>query len=198
MIKIVIKTCSCFIDRAVWFMHLSDTVPPYCYFDSTINYSYKNRTREFLDNYFIKEVRTTKTLIDDDNDYELLSKITIIKSCFDCFKFHAFLSTVSTTSLLDDFKCRFVKSDMTTFSNDFDSDIFVGNSQFVVENTFYSQEQKELLFNGKKNYFIRQPLHKFCFVSLQKNVISFFAQHVKKLRMIILKKHYMFFLELSK
>ena len=94
MIKIVIKTSSCFIDRAVWFMNLSDTVPPDWYFDSTINYSYKNRTRDFLDNYFIKEVRTAKTLIDDDNDYELLNKITIIKSCFDCFKFQVFLSTV--------------------------------------------------------------------------------------------------------
>ena len=61
----VIKTCSCFIDRAVWFINLSDTAPRFWYFDSTINYS-KNKRDAFLNNDFIKEVRTTKTVLDDD------------------------------------------------------------------------------------------------------------------------------------
>ena len=82
--------------------------------------------------------------------------------------------------MLDDLKCRFVKSDMTTFGDDFDSDIFVGNSQFVVEKTFYCQEQKELLFNGEQIDFIRQPLHKSCFVSLQKKRYQFFCTTCKK------------------
>ena len=43
----VIKTCSCFIDRAVWFINLSDTAPRFWYFDSTINYS-KNKRDAFL------------------------------------------------------------------------------------------------------------------------------------------------------
>ena len=158
IIKPVIKTCSCFIDRAVWFMNLPD-MPPSSYFDSTINYSYT----EFLDKYFIKEIRTTKTLIDDDDDYELLTKITIVKLCFDCFKFQVYLSTAtSKISLLKDLKCRFVTSDMATFSDDFDSDIFVGNAQYVVENTFYSAKEKELFSNCEETEFIRQPLHKSC------------------------------------
>ena len=63
MIKIEIKTCSCFIDRAVSFINSPqiDSFNPY-HFDLTINSSYKDRVEEFLKNEFIKEVRTTKTL----------------------------------------------------------------------------------------------------------------------------------------
>ena len=110
---------------------------------------------------------------------ELLNKITIIKSCFGCFMFQVFLSTAAKFSLLNDLRCRFVKSDMTTFSKDFNSDVFVGNAQFVVENTFYSPEEKEI-FNGEKINFIQQPLHKSCFVSLQKKCYQFFCTTCKK------------------
>ena len=154
---------------------------PYWYFDSTINYSTDNRNLKFLDNHFIKEIRSTKTLIGDDDDYELLTKITVVKSCFDCFKFQVFLATTtSKISLLNDLKCRFVTTDMTTFSDHFDSDIFVGNAQFVVENTFYSAEEKELFFNGEEIDFIKQPLHKSCFVSLKKKRYQFFCTTCKK------------------
>ena len=77
-------------------------MPPYWYFDSTINYSTDNRNLKFLDNHFIKEIRSTKTLIGDDDDYELLTKITVVKSCFDCFKFQDFFSN-------DDFRNLFVE-----------------------------------------------------------------------------------------
>ena len=56
-------------------MNLPD-MPPYWYFDSTINYWTDNRNLKFLDNHFIKGILSTKTLIGDDNDYELLTKIT--------------------------------------------------------------------------------------------------------------------------
>ena len=69
---------------------------------------------------------------------------------------------------------------MTTFSHDFNSDIFHGNCQFTVENYFYSQEQKELLFKDEKIDFITQPLHKSCFVSSQKKRYQFFCTTCKK------------------
>ena len=178
MIKIVIKTCSCFIDRAVWFINSPQihSFNPW-YFDLTINSSYKNRVEEFLKNEFIKEVSTTKTRL---NDYEVLLKITIVKSCADCFKFQVSLSILEENSVLDSLDCRFVTSDMFTFSDDFNSDIFTGNSQFVVENNFYSEEQKKLLFKGKEIDLIRQPLHKSCFVSLQKKRYQFFCTTCKR------------------
>ena len=166
MIKTVIKTCSCFIDRAVWFINSPQihNLNPW-YFDSTINPSYKKRKEEFLKNEFIKEVRTTKTRL---NDYEVLLKITSVKSCVDCFNFQVSLLILEENSLLDSLNCTFVTSDMFTFSDDCNSDIFTGNSQFVVKNYFYSQEQKELLFADEEIDLKRQPLHKFCFVCLQK------------------------------
>ena len=180
MMKIVTKRCSCFIDRAVWFMNLPD-MPPYWYFDSTINYSTDKRNLKFLDNHFIKEIRSTKTLIGGDNDYELLTKITVVKSCFDCFKFQGFSAMMtSKISLFNDLKCRFVTSDMTTFCDAFDSDIFVGNDQYVVERNFYSAKEKELFFSGEEIDFIRQPLHKPCFVSLKKKRYQFFCTTCKK------------------
>ena len=124
---------------------------------------------EFLNNEFIKEVCTTKTRL---NDYEVLLKITIVKSCADCFKFQVPLSILEENSVLDSLDCRFVASDLFTFSDNFNGDIFTGNSQFVVENNFYS-EQKQLLFQGEDIDLIRQPLHKSCFVSLQKKCYIF-------------------------
>ena len=177
MIKIVIKTCSCFIGRAVWLINSPQihNLNPW-YFDSTINPSYKKREEEFLKNEFIKEVRTTKTRL---NDYEVLLKLAIVKSCADCFKFQVSLSILEENSLLDSLNCRFVTSDMFTFSHDFNSDIFTGNSQFVVENYFYSQEQKELLFADEEIDLKRQPLHKSCFVCLEKKCYQFFFAKFK-------------------
>ena len=178
MIKIVTKTCSRLIDRAVWFMNSPQihSFNPW-HFDLTINSSYKDRVEEFLKNEFIKEVCTTKTRL---NDYEVLLKITIVKSCADCFKFQVSLSILEENSVLDSLNCRFVTSDMFTFSDDFNSDIFTGNSQFVVENNFYSEEQKKLLFKGEEIDLIRQPLHKSCFVSLQKKRYQFFCTTCKR------------------
>ena len=177
MIKIVTKTCSRLIDRAVWFMNSPQihSFNPW-HFDLTINSSYKDQVEEFLKK-FIKEAHTTKTRL---NDYEVLLKITIVKSCADCFKFQVSLSILEENSVLDSLDYRFVTSDMFTFSDDFNSDIFTGNSQFVVENNFYSEEQKKLLFKGEEIDLIRQPLHKSCFVSLQKKRYQFFCTTCKR------------------
>ena len=110
----------------------------------------------------------------------MLLKITIVKSCANCFKFQVSLSILEENSLLDSLSCRFVTSDMFTFSDDFNSDIFTGNSQFVVENYFYSQEQKELLFADEEVDLKRRLLHKSCFVCLQKKRYQFFCPTCKR------------------
>ena len=82
--------------------------------------------------------------------------------------------------MLDSLNCRFVTSDMFTFRDDFNSDIFTGSSQFAVENYFYSEEQKKLLFKGEEIDLIRQPLHRSCFVSLQKKRYQIFCTTCKR------------------
>ena len=106
----------------------------------------------------------------------MLNRVSIVLS----FKFQVSLSILEENSLLGSLNCRFVTSDMFTFSDDFNSDIFTGNSQFVVENYFYSQEQKELLFADEEIDLKRRPLHKSCFVCLQKKRSQFFCTTCKR------------------
>ena len=175
MIKNVIKTCCCFVDKAVWFVNQFKSAPLW-QFDHV-----KRQTRfaDILEEKFIKEIRTVRTYMDG----QILVKNTIIVSCVKCFEFQLFHLSFNTNSIFDNINCRFVTTDRFTYSDDFDNDIFTGNSQFVVENYFLSREQRELLFlNAGSNTenFSGRPLHKSCFTSLQKNRYRFFCTTCKK------------------
>ena len=184
MRKTIIKTCSCFLDRAVWFMN-TPKLKPYWFFDIAIPSSGINSDR------FILERRTSNNFVNG----EFVFKETIVRSCVDCFIFQVKLPIDPIISMLNDVKYRFVHRDMNVFDDNFNNEIFTGNCQFVVENYFYPREVFESQFENEKIDFIKQPLHKSCFVSLQ--VISFFVRRVKKLIMIFLKKSCMFYLELT-
>ena len=176
IIKNVIKTCSCFIDRSVWFINLSQkqVVNPF-YFEMS-DFENGNRIVDIVENKFIKDVRETKIIIDG----KIIHKNTIVISCDDCFKFQLFLISRDEESMLDPLNCRFVTSDVFTYDDDYSSDIFTGNSQFVIENYFYSREQRELLFRDGNVELAKCPLHKSCFTSLQKKRYRFFCTTCKK------------------
>ena len=76
--------------------------------------------------------------------------------------------------------CRFVTSDCFTYDDDYSSDIFTGNSQFVRENYFYSREQREIIFRDDDVRLSKQALHKSCFISLQKKRYRFFCTTCKR------------------
>ena len=175
MIKNVIKTCCCFVDKAVWFVNQIQSVPLW-HFDHVKR---QTRIEDILEEKFIKEIRTVRTYIDG----KILVKNTIIVSCVKCFEFQLLELSSRTNSIFDAINCRFVMTDCFSYSDDFTNDIFTGNSQFVVENYFLSREQRELLFlnaGSNTDNFIRQPLHKSCFTSLQKNRYRFFCTTCKK------------------
>ena len=136
MIKTVVKTCSCFVDMAIWFVNLSQkcVVNPWR-FDCVQS---QDQILDIIGNIFIKEIRSTKIL---DVDEKTLFKNTIVVSCVDCFEFQLMLISLQENSMLDTLNCRFVTSDCFTFDDDYSSDIFTGNSQFVLENYLYSHEQ---------------------------------------------------------
>ena len=175
MIKTLIKTCSCFVDNAVWFVILSQkrVVNPWR-FDCI---EPENRIMDIVGNKFIKEIRTIKIF---DEKKNLDQKNTIFVSCVDCFEFHLFLISLEENSMLDTLNCRFVTSDCFTYGDDYSDDIFTGNSQFVYESYFYSHEQKELLFRDGDVKLSKQPLHKSCLTSLQKKRYRFFCTTCKK------------------
>ena len=175
MIKNVIKTCCCFVDKAVWFVNQFQPFPLW-QFDHVKR---QTRVEDIIEEKFIKEIRTVRTYIDG----RILVKNTIIVSCVKCFEFQLFQLSSQANSIFDTINCRFVTTDCFSYSDDFTNDIFTGNSQFVVENYFLSREQRELLFlnaGSNADNFIRQPLHKSCFTSLQKNRYRFFCTTCKK------------------
>ena len=175
MIKNVIKTCCCFVDKAVWFVNQIQSVPLW-HFDHVKR---QTRIEDILEEKFIKEIRTVRTYIDG----KILVKNAIIVSCVKCFEFQLLEMSSRQNPIFDAINCRLVISDSFSYSDVFTNDIFTGNSQFVVENYFLSREQRELLFlnaGSNTDNFIRQPLHKSCFTSLQKNRYRFFCTTCKK------------------
>ena len=174
MKKTVIKTCSSFVDKAVWFVNLSQkrVVNPWR-FDCVKS---ESRLIGIIENKFIKEICSTKIIVDE----KICFKDTIVISCVDCFNFQLFLLAFEENCMLDTLNCRFVTSDCFSYDDDYSSDIFTGNSQFVHENYFYSREQRELLFRDANVKLSKQPLHKSCFISLQKKRYRFFCTKCKR------------------
>ena len=169
----IIKTCSCFIDKSVWFVNLPENqAHRVVLFDHVRE---QTLVKDVLDNKFIKEVRSKRTAGVLQN--------TIVVSCVDCFYFQVLQLSFEDKTIFDTINCRFVTSDCFSFGDGYDDDIYVGNSQFVVENYFFSREMKKMLF-GKyveaENFDVR-PLHKSCFTSLQKKRYQFFCTTCKKI-----------------
>ena len=125
---------------------------------------------------FIKDIRQTEIILDE----KFIHKNTIVISCNDFFNFQLFIISLEENSMLDTLNCRFVTSDSFSYDESYSCDIFTGNSQFVVKNYFYSQEQKELLFTDEEIDLKRRPLHKSCFICLQKKRYQFFCTTCKK------------------
>ena len=119
MKKTVIKTCSCFVDKAIWFFNLSQkrVVNPWR-FDCVRS---EKRLLDIIENKFIKEVRSTKNLVDE----KICLKDTIVISCVDCFEFQLFLLSSEENCMLDTLNCRFVTSDCFTFGDDYSDEIFI-------------------------------------------------------------------------
>ena len=162
MRKTTIKLCFCFLDRAVWFINNSQLLPYW-----VLNSKLKNKDDTPNDDeHFFLERRTT-------------NKQTIVFSCMDCFKFQVSISSDENFSCLSNIDCRFVKKDLNVFDNTFNDDIFVGDHQFVVSR--YSQPREQLLAmtEREKIVFLKRPLHKSCFTSLQKKHYKYFCTSCK-------------------
>ena len=96
-----------------------------------------------------------------------------------CFRFQVSISSDESFSCLTDVNCRFVKKDLNVFDDTFNDDIFVGDHQFVVSRYFQPREQLLAMTEREKIVFLKRPLHKSCFTSLQKERYIF-VQAVKK------------------
>ena len=178
MIKNIVKTCSCFVDKAVWFVNYSQPVQTWRFDPVKI----QTRIQDIIEDKFIKEDRRSVTFING----KINVKNTFVVSCVQCFesKLSRLCSNANMMTIFDNINCRFVTHDTFTYGDSFDDDIFTGNSQFVVENWFLSREARESLFlssGSNTDNFIRRPLHKSCFTSHQKNRYRSFCTTCKKI-----------------
>ena len=106
IIENVIKTCSCFIDRTIWFVNLSpkQVVNPW-HFDLNCD----------IRDIFIKDIQQTKIILDEKFIHKNTIIIIIIISCNDCFEFQLFIISLKENSMLDTLNCRFVTSDAFSY-----------------------------------------------------------------------------------
>ena len=80
MKKTVIKTCSCFVDKVVWFVNLSQKriVNPWR-FDCVIS---ESRLVDIIENKFIKDIRSKKIIVDEKICFKdtILFRVWIVSS----------------------------------------------------------------------------------------------------------------------
>ena len=142
MKKIIIKTCSCFLEKAVWFVN-SPMCYPYWVFLSGV----KDVSKKIFVSDEWNEFKTIK-------DSLIFNKI-MIWCCLDCVRFET-VQNSKIAQCLDNVNCRFVTTDANAFGESYDVEIFVGN-----HHKWKSAESEEISFN-------KRPLHKSCFTSLKK------------------------------
>ena len=137
---------------------------PHWFFDSALGLS--GNSSDCL----ILERRTLVQSVDG----AIVFKEMIVTSCVNCWKFQVTLPVEPIISELNKLNCGFVSNDMNFFSDDFDSDFFVGNAQFVVGRCFLAEK-----CDGKTE-FRKRPLHKSCFTSLKKLRYKYLGKNCKK------------------
>ena len=110
MKKIIIKTCSCFLEKAVWFVNSPKHYPYWV---------------------FLCGVGKKIFVSDEWNDFKteknsfVFNKI-MISCCLDCVKFET-VQNSKIMQCLDNPKCRFVTMDSNAFGESYDDKMFVGN-----------------------------------------------------------------------
>ena len=162
MTRTRVKCCSCFIERCV------------CFCETKTNFEDLMSTNSDL---FIKEIRQHSVFSNGPLIY-----MEYVIACLDCFTFQLWNLSIEDIRIFDTVACRFTYSDPFVYGEEYCDDIFVGNNQFLSENTFLTCEKREELFRKTLNisdYFFRQPTHKSCFTSLQKQNFAYFCTECK-------------------
>ena len=144
MIKNIIKCCSCFLDKAIWFVN-----SPYQSQIWRFDYVSRNRTQinDIIDDKFICKSRSKLKKLDNG---EILTTNTMIVCCTKCFDFQLMhlSSEKDMMKIFDEVKCRHVSYDRLTYGDSYSDNVFIGNSQFVVQNYFLPRKARDFLFKN--------------------------------------------------
>ena len=153
MKKIIIETCSCFLEKAVWFVNTPKPFPYWVFLCGL-----KNVGKKIFVSDEWNDFKTVKNSL-------VFSKI-MISCCLNCVRLEA-VQNSKFMQCLDNVKCRFVAADPNAFGESYDDEIFVGNCH-----KWKSAESEEISFN-------KRPLHKSCFTSLKKLRYEHFCMSCK-------------------
>ena len=176
MIKNTVVCCSCFIDESVWFVNSVEWSNRLWRFDS-----FTCVGGLLSDKIFIYKKNPTFVLQDD---YSVLHINEIIVCCVKCFEFQlTYLSTrEEMIDVFNQIDCRYVTFDSFCF----DTDIYIGNDQFMNSNYIHltSDEREELYHETKRKVgkvSRKKPKRKSCFTSLQKFTYECFYNKCKEI-----------------
>ena len=122
MKKIIIKTCSCFLEKAVWFVNSPKRYPYWI---------------------FLSAVKDVGKKIFVSDEWNAFKTVIIISCCLDCVRFEAVRNS-KIMHCLDNVKCRFVAADQNAFGESYDDEFFVGNCH-----KWKNAESEEISFNKR-------------------------------------------------
>ena len=129
MKKIIIKMCSCFLEKAFWFANFPKRYPYWFFLCG------------------VKDVGQKIFVSDEWNGFRMEKNSFVFNEimirCLDCVKFEA-VENSKIIQCLDNFKCRFVTRDQNAFGENYDDEIFVGNGH-----KWKNAESEEISFNKR-------------------------------------------------
>ena len=158
MEKKIVFSCSCFIDQSVWFVN---SFYPSQKFDSFVCVNGLLSEKIFI---YKKDFRS----VSYDVSIQFINEIVVC--CLECFEFIlTYFSTVEKMfDVFNKIDCSYVTFDYFCY----DSDIFVGNDQFMLSNLNLTHDEREKLYfktlKKVEKIFKKKPERKSCFTSLEK------------------------------
>ena len=179
MEKKIVFSCSCFIDQSVLFvnsMYHSWKFDSFTCVDGSVS-----------NDLFIYEKEFTFVSNGDGNTVQYINEIIVC--CVKCFEFLLTYFSIK-EEIVDAFNkidCLFVIEEPFCYN----SEIYIGNDQFVSsnENNEQMQEFYNLTNEKLKKYFKKQPETKSCFTSIAKYSYECFCSSCKRIfKVLFLEK----------
>ena len=166
--KKIVFSCSCFIDQSVWFVN-------------SMAHSWK------FDSFACVGGIISDKLFIYKKDFTFVSYSSvqyineIIICCVECFEFLlTYFSTIQEMAdVFNEIDCLYVTYDYFCFN----TDIYVGNDQFMISNSNLTHDQREELYHETKKkvnkFFKKKTERKSCFTSLERYSYECFCTSCK-------------------
>ena len=164
-------SCSCFIDQSVWFVN-------------SIAHSWKFDSFTCVDGLVSDKLFVYKkkfTFVSSNDSVQYINEIVVC--CLKCFEFILtyFSSGEEMFDVFNELDCLYVIEEQFCYN----SEIYIGNDQFMTSNENLNNEQREELYHETKkklkNFFKKEPERKSCFTSIQKYSYEFFCSNCKRI-----------------